>query len=482
MPDCDHALPQLPPTVNRRGLLRMGLFGGATTAAFGSQALWSQLAQAAETAQPEAKIKDRYFLFVYFTGAWDVLLSLDPRDPVQFHEGNVGKTQILPGYDKLKTGTVASNTPQLVTGADGQPVLLGPYFGSMVDQFKKGRVSVVRGMSMDTLTHEVGRRRFITGKPPSGLLARGSSAATVLSTLLGKGEVVPNLALRFESYNVDQPNYATGLKVSSVADLVRALKPAPDGMSVKSTALVDAFLAQQAACPAAAARSTWTTAEASRLKAKQLTSGGIDKLFDFQAKTLEMEKIRGLYGISATDANALSGLPAQAAMAITALTAGVSRVVSITITEGLDTHFEDWTTTQGPKQQAGFELVAKMLDDLASKPYPGGKGDSWLDHVTVVGFSEFSRGPVLNNYSGRDHHLTNSCFIAGAGIAGGRVFGQSSDVAMAPQPVHLQTGKVHPAGEIILPEHIYMALLGQIGVEGDPYDLRVKGLNALLKS
>ena len=43
------------------------------------------------------------------------------------------------------------------------------------------KICVVRGMSMETLTHEAGRRRFITGKPPSGLLARGSSGATWLA-------------------------------------------------------------------------------------------------------------------------------------------------------------------------------------------------------------------------------------------------------------------------------------------------------------
>lgn len=472
--DCQPAVP------SRRSLLRLGVFAGAGTAAFGSTSLWSALAHAT-TAAPSAKIKDRYFLFVYFTGGWDVLLSLDPRDPVQFNEGNVAKTNILPGYDKLKSGSPMTNKPQLVAGSDGQPILLGPALGGMVDQFKKGRVAIVRGLSMDTLTHEVGRRRFLTGKPPSGLLARGSSGATWLSALLGEAQIVPNLALRMESYNVDQPNFASGVKVSTVADLVRALKPSPDALSAKTTQLLDGFLAQQAACPSSAARGSWSTAEASRQKAKAMTNGGLDKLFDFQAKTPEMEKVRGLYGISATDPNALSSLPAQAAMAVTALTAGVSRVVSVTMTDSLDTHFEDWTTNQAPRQQAGFDLVAKMMDDLASKPFPGGKGESWLDHTTIVGFSEFSRGPVLNNYTGRDHHLTNSCFVAGAGINGGRVFGASSDVAMAPQPVNLLTGQVDPAGEVIKPEHLYMAMLGQIGVEGDPYDLRVKGLAAILK-
>lgn len=477
-----HADPERPGGPSRRDLLRLGLFGGAATAAFGSSGLWSSLAHAVENGPPVAKVKDRYFLFLYFPGAWDILQSLDPRDPVAFNEGNVAKTNILPGYDKLKSGTLQTNKPLWVPDAKGQQVLLGAQLGSVIDQFKKSRVSIVRGISMDTLTHEVGRRRFITAKPPSGLLARGSSCATWLSTLLGEKEIVPNLALRTESYNVDQPNYASGLKVSSVADLVRALKASPDALSPKSTALVDAFLGQQAACPSAASRASWSVAEASRLKSKQMTAGGLDKLFDFQAKTPEMEKLRGHYGISATDASAMTGLPAQAAMAVTALTSGVSRVVSATLSEGLDTHFEDWTTQQCPRQLAAFELVSKILDDLASKPFPDQSGDNWLDHVTVLVFSEFSRGPTLNQYTGRDHHLTNACLIGGAGVVGGRVFGASSDVAMAPTAANLKTGLPQLGGEIVKPEHIYMAFQHQLGIGGDPYDLRVDPLTAILKA
>lgn len=465
----------------RRSLLRQGLFAGLGTAAFGSSALWSSLSHALQPGAPVATVSDRYFLFVYFAGGWDMLLSTDPRDPVQFNEGNASKTQILPAYDKLKTGTAASNQPQVVATSDGGTALLGPYFGQMIGQFKKNRVALVRGMSMDTVTHEVGRRRYLTGKPPSGLLARGSSGATWLATLLGAEQLVPNLAVRCESYNVDQPNFATGMKVSSVGDLTRALKASVTNLSAKNQQLVDAFLAQEAACPAAAGRGSWSTAEAARLKARQMATAGLDKLFDFQAKTAAMEQLRATYGIPTSDTG-LASLPAQAAMAVTALTGGLSRVVSVTLTESLDTHFEDWTTAQGPRQQAGFDLVAKILDDLAARPYAGQPGSSWLDHTTVVCFSEFTRSPNLNANTGRDHHLTNVCVLAGAGVQGGRIIGASSDVAMAPQPVNLLTGKVDPGGEILKPEHIYMALLSQLGVKGDPYDLRVDPLQALLKT
>ncbi|HAN29986.1 MAG TPA: transcriptional initiation protein Tat, partial [Myxococcales bacterium] len=159
------------------------------------------------------KAKDRYFIFCYFAGGWDILLSLDPRDPVKFNAGNLSVTHIEPGYGQLDDPPNAGK-PYTVKDAQGQPQILGCYVGDVLKHLDK--FSFVRGMSMDTLTHEVGRRRFITGKPPSGLLARGSSGATWLASWLGQQDIIPNLAVRVETYNVDRPNFATGLKVSSV--------------------------------------------------------------------------------------------------------------------------------------------------------------------------------------------------------------------------------------------------------------------------
>ena len=154
----------------------------------------------------------RYYIFCYFPGGWDILLSLDPRDPARFTNGNVRTTQIQTGYEMLQ-------------GSDGNLVrsagmTFGPYIGALGQHAQD--IAFIRGISMDTLTHEVGRRRFITGKAPSGLQARGSSAATWLASHYGGNEPIPNLAIQVESYNRDQPNYATGLSVNSVSDLLRA--------------------------------------------------------------------------------------------------------------------------------------------------------------------------------------------------------------------------------------------------------------------
>src|ERR1700753_908947 len=46
---------------------------------------------------------DRLFVFLYFSGGFDVLLGLDPRDPNVFTAERVNETRILPGYNLLST-------------------------------------------------------------------------------------------------------------------------------------------------------------------------------------------------------------------------------------------------------------------------------------------------------------------------------------------------------------------------------------------
>lgn len=467
-------------TTTRRGFLGSVLRvagGGAALSALDLADPLSGLAYAAEASGSKLPSKtDRHYIFVYFSGGWDILLGLDPRDPDVFHDGKLATTQIQPGYGQLDD---PPNGGKMVAAKDalGKTVHFGPYIGDLVKHMDK--LAVVRGMSMDTLTHEVGRRRFLTGKPPSGLLARGSSGATWLTGMLGAKATIPQISVRVEAYNVDQPNFATALKVGNVPDLLRALEPGGSPLDPKVAALVDATLSDAAACSTAQASSTWVAAEASRKKAQEMVGGGLSALFDFQAKTEAMAQVRTHYGIAATGAAALASPEAQGALAVTAITGGISRVVSIQVPL-TDAHFDTWATDHGPEQQRGFNVVARMIEDLAARPYPS--GGNWLDHTVIVGFSEFSRTSLLNQRGGRDHALTNACFLAGGPIAGGQIIGRSADVALAPTHTNLASGKTDDTkGEVIKPEHIYRTLFHDLGVTADVADLRVEPLLALLK-
>ncbi len=452
--------------LNRRHFL-----GGA--AAVGGLAAFGGLGPATRLARADGGA-DRYFIFCYFSGGWDTLLSLDPRDPVAFNNDVVSDTRIQPAYDLLDDD---GNDGSLVDVGDG--IFFGPYIGDLRNHFE--HFAVVRGMSMETLTHEAGRRRFITGKPPSGLLARGSSGATWFAGLFGEQELIPNLSVRVETYNVDNPTYATGLAVNSVPDLLRALRADETALGDMELRQIDQMLRDAAACDRNRRSAVYRAAEESRLQVEAMVGSGVDVLFDFQANTEAMAALRQHYGIAASGAAALRTPEAQGAMAVTALTSGVSRAVSIQVASGLDAHYDEWTTDHGPRQERGFDVVARMIEDLQSREYRD-TGETWLDHTTIVGFSEFGRTAMLNANTGRDHSLTSSCFVAGAGIRGGRVIGKSSDVGMIPYGCDLATGLPDPAGEIIKPEHIYRALMHDAGVEGDPADLRVDPLMALLRN
>lgn len=460
-------------TLTRRRLLGSSLLLGGSMAAFGSALSFSPLARA-QTSPSSSLRRDRYYVFCYFGGGWDVLLGLDPRDPSVFNNGSLGATGIQPGYELLP---VADQAPVRVD-VGGRRRLFGPYIGDLASPGLVERLAVVRGLSMDTLTHEVGRRRFLTGKEPSGLTARGSSAGTWMASALGAGDPIPNLVVGTEAYNVDQPPYATALKVASGNDLLRALRPAGPALSPLVQRQVDAHLASQADCNVARRSPLWTSSELARRATGDMLSRRLDALFDFASNAPAVVELRARYGINASQG--LGTPEAQAAMAAQALMGGVSRAVTIEVAGGLDTHFQNWATQNGPVQRRGFNAIARLARHLHQTPFPSGDGTSWLDHTIIVGFSEFSRTPLLNASLGRDHHLTNACFLLGGPVAGVDV-GASSDRGMLPQAVDFATGAVDAGGELLKPDHILQTLYDDVGLGSAP-DLRVPGIPALLRA
>lgn len=411
---------------------------------------------------------DRYFIFCYFDGGWDLLMSLDPRDPAVFRDDLKKTTRIQTGWEQLSS----SYQGMVETSIDG--MVFGPAIGDLARHADK--LCVVRGMSMDTLTHEVGRRRFLTGHAPVGLQAKGSSLATVLASALGSSQPIPQLSVLVESYNTDQPSYASAIRVSSVEDLVRALQPGAHGIEPDLMALTDKLMAGLQDCGPYQS-GFYQDALAFRQAAHVLVEQGLDDRFDFGAASDEMSALRDMYGI---DPNDMTSAAAQCASAVVAITSGISRCVSIVPATDLDSHGPEWSSYHPSRLEAGFNLVAAMIDDLASREYHN-TGESWLDRTTIVGFSEFGRSPLLNSSGGRDHYLHNACFLAGGGVRGGQVIGATSDVGMAPTATDLQSGLPSLEGVTIRPEHVFRALLQGAGVIEDIVEYGVEPLEAIYR-
>ncbi len=410
--------------------------------------------------------RDLYFVFCYFGGGWDTLVSIDPRDPRRFSNGNIRQTLIEPGYERLP-----GNRGMIVRTSNGD---YGPYFGDMVDHADK--LCVVRGLSMETLGHSSGRRRFLTGRPPSGNLARGSSGATWLASKLGTNDTIPNVAIGLESYNVDQPSYATALSAGGVQDLLRSLAPSEHRLLPSERTRVEALLQGAADCDSSKFSPTLKGAELARLAARSMSDGTLYSRFDLLAENEQMEAIRGHYGIP-NDPGALDSGRSRLALASAAITGGVSRVVSATVAGGLDTH-SNWANTQGPRQVAGWNAIARLVEDLEGKQFKD-TGDTWLDHTVIMAFSEFSRTPLINGRDGRDHHITNSCLLVGGGLRPG-IYGASTDVGMSPGKTNPATGMPDMDGVVMKPEHVLRSLMVKIGFTEDVADFRADPIMPLI--
>jgi uncharacterized protein (DUF1501 family) len=442
------------------GFMGSSLLGGLPFKAF---------AQAATLAPA-----DRCFVFVYFAGGWDQLLAFDPRDPDVFTPERVAETRILPGYNLFTDASFPTRPilPAQRSGADPSNILFGPAVSKLANHYDL--MTVVRGINMTTLAHEEGMRYFITGKRPIGTAARGSSTATEIVGQMAPSVPIPSIAYNVETYNDRYPGAANALKVSRAQDLLLTLSPSTRQLDSEMEKQLLDFRGQPITCEEAAYGSggVGSTYQSSREQMQQVLSGRLDNAFRFELAA--NAAVRSFYGLPS--AGPYDSAAGRAALVATALKQGISQCVSINLVGGLDTHFGT-QTTHATNLRTGFDALALLVDDLRQTVHPS--GGNFMDHTTILVFSEFARTPLINSTSGRDHHLTSSCMLMGAGVKHNKVFGYSGDVAMAPCVVDLKTGAADPNnGSNILPEHIIATVLASANLD---YSItRVEPLRALL--
>jgi hypothetical protein len=96
-------------------------------------------------------------------------------------------------------------------------------------------------------------------------------------------------------------------------------------------------------------------------------------------------------------------------------------LVEVTLGDGLgwDTHTDNFARVRQLSEQldAGW---ATLMNDLRER--------GLLQKTTILWAGEFGRTPVINQNGGRDHFpQAFTCVLAGGGIAGGQVYGETSD-------------------------------------------------------
>jgi uncharacterized protein (DUF1501 family) len=187
----------------------------------------------------------------------------------------------------------------------------------------------------------------------------------------------------------------------------------------------------------------------------------------------EMMALRARYGITTN----LTAPGAQAALALQALKYGIAQSVSIALAEGLDTHDSSWEDDHPNTLLAAFTALSQLVTDLGAEPHP--MGGSLLDRTTILCFSEFGRTALINSRGGRDHSLSSSCLLIGAGVPRNKVVGASSDLGMNPRPVDPMTGAAVGSGGVTLSPTLVLASLMK-GAGMDTTALRVDGLPCLM--
>ena len=446
--------------LSRRNLLKMVSVGTALP----SLSLLPTLL----SAETRGMRQDQYFVFAYFSGGWDNMLALDPKDPEIYTPDSVSTTGIQPAYQQI-TGL---NEADFLIPTNLESMTFGPFIGDL--QYFADRIAVLRGMTMESVAHQVARRHALTGRRPAGTSVRGSSVATILAYLLGENEPIPNLVAGTESFNINEPLWATGLPTANINDLYSALSPSPSALRPSQRDALTEFFEKQ--------RSRVSHSRESALYenhsiAHALTEQGLADFFDLDSPDLAIAKDQFQVGNGSSSDNG-----AMALLAAQALTMGISRCVTIKMAGSLDTHQGlAWRNEQGPRQQSGFNAIASLAQFLENTPFGDIAGDNWLNHTTIVCFSEFGRGAKLNGNGGRDHNPINSMLLLGGLVRGGQVIGQTSEIGMLAQPVNLHSGAVDPGGELLGNNHIARTLLHGAGAEDDIGDFRADPILALLE-
>ncbi|MBK8256133.1 MAG: DUF1501 domain-containing protein [Polyangiaceae bacterium] len=411
-----------------------------------------------------------------FTSGWDTLLCLDPRNHQVYGEAGGG---IHTAYDQITDAPTAAMLD--ATGGTGlyQPngcnIQFGPAMSQNLVTQHKDDLCVVRGVQMGTLTHEVGRRYFLTGKVPRGLAASGSSLETAWVALSGHIDEfqIPNLvAGGAETYNEGLSPQASGLTVPSYAEMAQVLRPlnASLGLHGKVDQAAAEFhhaafcehLQYDGADHVSTHLSAWNTAQT-------LANGGLWKHFDFKAAPpvgSPLDKLYDTFGVNkANPAATLSGKPkGQAALAAQALVNRISQVVLLRLVNITDAHFDDdWQTNHPRLIRDGFDALADLITLLKNTEDKPGK--SFWDRTTVLCFSDFARTPVINPQGGRDHHLASACLIAGQGIKGNIAVGANKDTTYDTRPMNLATGQPDDEmGHLVRPSDIHATVLTAAGL------------------
>ena len=384
---------------------------------------------------------ERKFLFFFAGGGWDTTTILDP------HFGTDGVDM------DLDTVLGEAGGIRYTSGMDREGV---------DDFFKKyhRRCAIVNGLDPHSVGHDSGTQFMLTGTSASSY----ADWPTVLAASSTIEYPLPHVVFSGPSFAGTMGQAVVRAGGGTLLELIdgsingRADQPAPTPAAPVDD-IVDDFVLRRV--QDFASQQTGIAKE----RAQGLVSN-IERAMELEGRQFEA----GLDDLGNTMLD-------QAVKAVEMFRLGLSRCAMISIPGGYDSHGNNMV--QAPAQVAFYEAMHELMDHMAKTP---GHTSQWLiDEVTIVALSEFGRTPKLNGGGGKDHWPYNSVFVAGAGVAGDQVIGET-DGGLIANTIDFKSGRVDPTGQIPGCEHLGMALLQIGGLDPTKILPGVDVLQALVRS
>lgn len=387
---------------------RRTFLAGAGCAAASSLLLGKSRAHAAVSGTP------RKLLLVFAEGGWDVSQALDPKPGLPTVDSPPGEIRMFEDIPIL----VDESRPGVTSFFEAYAPIS----------------AVVNGINVRSISHEVCDRKILTGS------ASGTNpdAGAMVGHQLGADYPVPYLVLGQTAFS-GPLGVSTG-RVGSTNQIAVLLDPdqeypRPMGspyyhQGFSPTNDDEALIRQLVQARAERARAT-----------RGALGYNAARVDDFVASLERGDLLRANAAGFGEQGDPLD-LQAQVTLALDALEQDLAWAINLSANLGWDTHQDN--APQSVLHDGLYGGLLGLADELAQRP-GSQAGSSLLDETTVVVFSEMSRTPRLNADGGKDHHPVTSALIFGAGVAGGRTYGGTSDLVEA-LPVDHHTGEVLAEG------------------------------------
>lgn len=192
---------------------------------------------------------------------------------------------------------------------------------------------------------------------------------------------------------------------------------------------------------------------------------------DYLASLIQAQELKDLQHVM--DFSGGATVAEQAAVAVQALSLGVSRCITLANYSGWDTHANN-DQDQSPQWETLFSGLSQLMALLQGTP--GEQAATLAEETVVVVLSEMGRTPQLNGLLGKDHWPYTSVMMVGPSVTGGRVIGgyDSNYYGLSVDPA---TGDTADDGQVLSAEAVGATLLAMADVDPGEY---VSGVEPLL--